>query len=132
MSFKVFDARVGKEVAIIKRTRYGSFSIAEFGVVTKINGHGHIFVASGGDKEYRFNKSGDSYKNEWGPSLGNADKLREELARDNERKSRSKIAREIESTMKSGWSYSGDWFATKDRIEELKGMIAKLETIMVD
>jgi hypothetical protein len=129
MSFGIFDAHVGKEVAVVKRTRYGGFSIAEFGVVTKINGHGHIFVTCG-PKEYRFNKSGDSYKNEWGPSIGNADKLREELARDNDRKARAKIAKEIEGTMKSGWSYSGDWIATKDRIEELKGMISKLETIM--
>ena len=131
MSFGIFDAHVGKEVAVVKRTRYGGFSIAEFGVVTKINGHGHIFVTCGA-KEYRFDKSGDSYKNEWGPSLGNADKLREELARDNERKTRAKIARDVEATMKSGWSYAGDWFATKDRIEELKGMISKLETMMVD
>jgi len=71
--------KVGDEVGIAQHSRYGLTSAA-FGRVVKINGHGHIWVDTGKDLYLKFDKHGNSYRNEYGPSLRDAQRLRSELA----------------------------------------------------
>ena len=48
MAWGDFETAVGKEVGVVRRNRsWGGISFSTFGTVTKINGHGHIFVKSG-------------------------------------------------------------------------------------
>jgi hypothetical protein len=130
MAYGNFVAEVGKEVGIVRRSHsWGNLLEGEFGVVTKINGHGHIFVTVG-KKEMRFHRNGDAYKNEYGPRLCHAEQLRAEMKLDADRRETAKTAREVESVMKGGWNYSGNWFASKERVEELKALVAKLETMV--
>ena len=129
MSYGDFVIEVGKEVGVVRRGGRGNVLDGKFGVITKINGHGHIFVKVG-ENELRFHRNGDAYKNDWGPCICHAEQLRVEMKRDVERKEVAKTAREIEETLKSGWNYSGNWFASKERVETLKNLVAKLEMVV--
>ena len=102
---------------------------SRFGTVTKINGHGHIFVQSG-DTEYRFTKTGDAYKDNWGPSLMHAAQLRAQIAADERRKEQVRLARAMEQTLKEGYSYSGRFFPTAERIDALKNLVAEMEKLV--
>jgi hypothetical protein len=94
--------------------------------VTKINGYGHIVVQCD-DKEYRFTKRGNAYKDDYGPSLIHAASLRAEMARDNRRKTVNTVARELEQKVKDGWGYSGTFHATETIVSELEALVAKLK-----
>lgn len=127
MAYGDFITAVGEEVGIVRRNRsYGGLLLAKFGTVTKINGHGHIVVQCD-DKEYRFTKRGDAYKDGYGPSLIHAASLRAEMARDNRRKTVNTVARELEQKVKDGWGYSGTFHATETMISELEALVAKLK-----
>jgi len=127
MAYGDFVTAVGEEVGIVRRNRsYGGLLLAKFGTVTKINGHGHIVVQCD-DKEYRFTKRGDAYKDDYGPSLIHAASLRAEMARDNRRKAVNTVARELEQKVKDGWGYSGTFHATETMISELEALVAKLK-----
>ncbi len=130
MAYGDFEIKVGEEVGVVRRNRtYGGLSMARFGTVTKINGHGHIFVQCG-DTEYRFTKRGNAYNDNYGPGLTHAASLRAELARDNCRKERARLARELEAELKAGWSYSGTFHATDERIVAMKNLLAELEKLV--
>ena len=124
------NLNAGDEVGVARRTRYG-LSSAAFGRVVKINGHGHIWVDTGKDLLVKFDKHGHSYKNLYGPSLVDAAQLRAELAHEAERKERARLARELEAELKSGWSYSGTFHATAERIAAMKNLLADLEKVAV-
>jgi len=127
MAWGDFETVVGKEVGVVRRNRsWGGISFSTFGTVTKINGHGHIFVKSG-DKEYRFTRRGNAYKDDWGPSLCHAEQLRAELGREEKRKTVNTVARELEQKVKEGWGYSGTFHATAELVEELEALVAKLK-----
>lgn len=130
MAYGDFVTQVGDEVGIARTSRYGGFVSHRFGTVTKINGHGHIFVQSD-DQELRFNRRGNAYKNEYGPRLIDANKLRERLAVEERQKTQSQLARELEKTVKEGFAYSGRFFVSKERVAELKRLVGELEK-MVD
>ena len=131
MAYGDFETVVGEEVGIIRRNRsYGGLSMARFGTVSKINGHGHIFVQSG-DQEFRFTRRGDAYKSEnYGPHLCHAAQLRAEMAREDLRKERARLAREMEQTLKDGWSYSGTFHVSQERVDTLKNLLADLEKLV--
>lgn len=130
MAYGEIGVVVGEEVGIVRRNRtYGGLSMARFGTVTKINGHGHIFVTSG-DTEYRFTKTGDAYKNNYGPRLTLAALLRAEMAHEAERKERARVARELEAELKAGWSYSGTFHASEERVAALKNLVSELEKLV--
>ena len=130
MAYGEIGVVVGEEVGIVRRNRtYGGLSMACFGTVTKINGHGHIFVQSG-DIEYRFTKTGHAYQNEWGPRLTLAALLRAEMAHEAERKERARVARELEAELKAGWSYSGTFHASEERVAALKNLVSELEKLV--
>jgi hypothetical protein len=127
MAYGDFVTAVGEEVGIVRRNRsYGGLLLSKFGTVTKINGHGHIVVQCD-DKEYRFTKRGNAYKDDYGPSLIHAASLRAEMARDNRRKTVNTVARELEQKVKDGWGYSGTFHATETMISELETLVAKLK-----
>ena len=130
MAYGEFATKVGEEVGVVRHhSRDGTVLSSRFGTVTKINGHGHIFVQSG-DTEYRFTKRGDAYKDDWGPSLIHAAQLRVQLAADARRKEQVRIAREMEQTLKEGYSYAGRFFPTAERIAVLKNLLAEMEKLV--
>jgi hypothetical protein len=130
MTYGEIGVVVGEEVGIVRRNcAYGGLSMARFGTVTKINGHGHIFVQSG-DTEYRFTKTGHAYRDEWGPRLTLAALLRAEMAHEAGRKERARVARELEAELKAGWSCSGTFHATEERVAALKNLVAELEKLV--
>ena len=131
MAYGDFIALVGDEVGIVRQhSRTGDVLNSSFGTVTKINGYGHIFVKNG-EEEMRFDKQGNAYKNQWGPSLMNAAKLRSVLAANARRKEQVRLARAMEQTLKEGYSYSGRFFVSQERVAALKNLLAEMEE-MVD
>lgn len=129
MAYGDFAVKVGEEVGIARRHRSGTLLSSKFGTVLKINGHGHIFVQSG-DETLCFNKRGDAYKNEYGPSLIHAAQLRSQLAADAHRREQVRVAREIEQILKDGYAYSGRFFASQERVDTLKNLVAQLEKLV--
>jgi flagellar hook protein FlgE len=131
MAYGDFAIQVGDEVGIVRRSRtYGTLHTAKFGTVTKINGHGHIYVQVG-DQELRFTRNGYAYKDEnYGPNLIHAAQLRAEIEQEERRKKQARVAREIEQQMKNGWSYSGRFFVSQERINQLKDLVNELELLV--
>ena len=129
MAYGDFVTQVGEEVGIARTSRYGGFVSHRFGTVTKINGHGHIFVQSG-EQELRFDRRGNAYKSNYGPSLMDADLLRAQLAVVERQKAQSQIAREIEQEIKNGFAYSGRFFVSEERVTELKRLVSELENLV--
>lgn len=131
MAWGDFVIKVGEEVGVMRsHYRSGGTAYAKFGTVTKINGHGHIFVTMQNGDEQRFTKRGDAYKDKYGPSLIHAEQLRVRLAEDNRRTTIAQTARKVEETIKSGWSYSGVWHVSEDRVNQLKQLVAELESFV--
>jgi hypothetical protein len=129
MAYGDFSILVGEEVGITRVSRYGGYHSSRFGTVIKINGHGHIYVRSG-EQELRFTRTGKAYKDEWGPRLIHAAQLRAHLAQEERGKAQSRIAHEIEKTIKDGFSYSGRFFSTKERVNNLKRLVCELESFV--
>jgi hypothetical protein len=127
MAYGEFVTSVGETVGIARQHRTsGTLLTARFGTVTKINGHGHIFVQSN-DREFVFNKRGDAYKDSYGPSLMQAAKLQMIHAAEEKRKTVNTVARELEQKVKEGWGYSGTFHATTELVDELEALVAKLK-----
>jgi hypothetical protein len=127
MAYGDFNVSVGETVGVVRRNRtYGGFISAAYGTVSKINGHGHIYVQLG-DQEYRFTRRGYAYKDDYGPGLMHAAQLRVEQAREEKRKTINTVARELEQKVKEGWGYSGTFHATAELVEELEALVAKLK-----
>jgi hypothetical protein len=119
---------IGQEIGIARSTRHGYMNI-QYGHVVKINGYGHIYVDTGKGEPLKFDKHGKAFKNDYGPSLVDADKLRTYEAAETKRKATVQLVRSIEQTIKDGWSYSGTWHSSEDRIASLKAAIEQLETM---
>jgi hypothetical protein len=129
MAYGDFITSVGEEVGVVRQHRHGTILMSRFGTVTKINGHGHIYVQSG-DQEYRFTKRGNAYKDDWGPRLMHAAQLRKHMESETRRKEQVRIARAMEQELKEGYSYSGRFFPTAERIAALKNLLADLEKVV--
>ena len=130
MAYGDFVTSVGEEVGVVRQHRTsGTLLTARFGTVTKINGHGHIFVQSD-DREFVFNKRGDAYKDSYGPNLIHANQLRNIQASEARRKEQVRIARAMEQELKEGYSYAGRFFPTAERIAALKNLLADLEKVV--
>ena len=130
MAYGEFVTTVGETVGIVRQHRTsGTLLTARFGTVSKINGHGHIFVRSD-DREFVFNKRGDAYKDDYGPSLMQAAKLRMIQESEDRRKEQVRIAREMEQTLKEGYSYAGRFFVSQERVDALKNLVAELEKLV--
>jgi len=129
MAYGDFVTEVGETVGIVRQHRHGTILMSRFGTVTKVNGHGHIFVQCE-DREYRFTKTGDAYKDSYGPSLMQAAKLRMIQERETRRKEQVRVARAMEQTLKEGYSYAGRFFPTAERIAALKNLLSELENLV--
>lgn len=129
MAYGDFVIAVGEEVGLVRRHRHGNVLFSKFGTVTKINGHGHIFVQVG-DTEYRFTKTGYAYQDQWGPNLIHAAQLRAQLAAEERRKEQVRVAREMEQTLAAGYAYSGRFFVTEERVTALKNLLQKMEVLV--
>jgi hypothetical protein len=130
MAYGDFVTAVGETVGIARQHRNsGTLLTARFGTVTKINGHGHIFVQSD-DREFVFNKRGAAYKDDYGPSLMHAAKLRSIQDSEARRKEQVRIARAMEKELNDGYSYSGRFFPTQERIAALKNLLAEMEKVV--
>ena len=129
MAYGDFVTAVGETVGIVRQHRHGTILMSRFGTVTKVNGHGHIFVQSD-DKEYRFTKTGDAYKDNYGPSLMQAAKLRMIQESETRRKEQVRVARAMEQELKEGYAYSGRFFPTAERIAALKTLLAEMEKLV--
>lgn len=131
MAYGDFEISVGGEVGVVRQhSRNGTVLSSHFGTVTKINGHGHIFVQDGSGEERRFDRRGNAYKDRWGPSLMQAEQLRKHLAAEERRKEQVRIARAMEQELKEGYSYSGRFFPTQERIAALKNLLAEMEKVV--
>lgn len=119
---------IGKEIGLARGTRYGYTNI-RFGHIVKINGYGHIYVDTGVGDLIRFDKCGRAYKDAYGPYLVDPDHLRRYMAEEKKRKEIADTVRQIETTIKGGWSYNGVWHTNADRIAALKTAVAELERI---
>ena len=120
--------KIGQEVGIARSSSYGYLYI-KYGTVTKINGYGHIYVDTGKGEPLKFDKHGKAFKDDYGPSLVDATKLRAYEAAEEKRKVKNHLVRSIEQTIKDGWSYSGTWHSSEDRIKALKEAVAELEML---
>ena len=129
MAYGDFVTEVGETVGIVRQHRHGTILMSRFGTVTKVNGHGHIFVQSE-DREFVFNKRGDAYKDDYGPSLMQAAKLRMIQESEDRRKEQVRIAREMEQTLKAGWNYSGRFFVSQERVDALKNLLQEMEKLV--
>ena len=129
MAYGDFVTEVGETVGIVRQHRHGTILMSRFGTVTKVNGHGHIFVQSD-DREYRFTKTGDAYKDSYGPSLMQAAKLRMIQESEIRRKEQVRVARAMEQELKEGYAYSGRFFPTAERIAALKTLLAEMENLV--
>jgi len=129
MRFNLVDAVVGQKIGIARSTRYGLTSCA-FGTVTKVNGHGHIFVDVPKLGERRFDKYGDSYKDEWGPSLINADDLRTYLTREKKQKEQRHAATALQKVIQDGFAGNGRYWNTAERLADIKLAVASLEELV--
>lgn len=129
MAYGDFATAVGETVGAARRSRWGSIVSARFGTVTKINGHGHIYVDMG-NETLVFTRRGDSYKNQWGPNLMFAAQLRTELATEERRREQVRVAREMEQTLLKGYSHSGRFFTSAERVTALKNLVAEMEALV--
>ncbi len=129
MAYGDFVTEVGETVGIVRQHRHGTILMSRFGTVTKVNGHGHIFVQSE-DKEYRFTKTGAAYKDDWGPSLMQAAKLRMIQESEDRRKEQVRVARAMEQTLKEGYSYSGRFFVSQERVDALRNLLQEMEKLV--
>lgn len=122
------DVAVGQEVGIARRASFG-LTACTFGTVTKINGHGHIFVETPNGTS-RFNKHGDSYQYDYGPRLICADDLRKELLAETRKKDQRRAALELQEAVQQGFAGNGRFWATGERIDEIKIALAALEKLV--
>lgn len=130
MAYGDFVTSVGETVGIVRQHRTsGTLLMSRFGTVTKVNGHGRIFVQSD-DREFVFNKRGDSTLGDYGPSLMQAAKLRMIQESETRLKEQVRIARAMEQTLKEGYAYSGRFFPSAERIAALKNLLQEMEKLV--
>lgn len=102
---------------------FGSILTHGFGTVTKINGHGHIFIKTQRGDEKRFDKYGNSYKDDYGPSLIGAARLTEILEQQKNKSNIRKMSKELAELVVNKT-------VTNEMLDELEVKIAKLREMI--
>lgn len=118
---------VGDEVGMVRySSHYNRMLEASFGIVRKINGHGHIEVQRG---EYviKFDKRGNAYKNNYGPSLIDAAELRQRIAEEAKLRYVRDTAKGIEDVLKQNSNYMG-FCNSEEAVSKLEELVAKLRS----
>ncbi len=123
------SVKVGEEIGLIRESSTGTIYQSFFGTVTKINGYGHIFVKSG-DKEFRFTKDGRLYKEKYGPSLIDADKLRRLVDMENQRKEQTRLGREMKQILENQFTYSGSFHISRKFIELMENKLEEMKALV--
>lgn len=126
----MFAVQIGQEVGFYRQSSWGNLLSADFGTVTKINGHGHISVLTQGETANVtriFDKNGNQRGFEYGGlRLIEAQNLRTRLAEQTAARDRRNKAKDLENMIKSMWTYGGDFHITESRKAELKALIDAL------
>lgn len=129
----MFAVQIGQEVGFYRQSSRGNLLSADFGTVTKINGHGHISVLSQGEIanvtrifDKNGNQRGIGRHLDGGLRLIEAQNLRTRLAEQTAARDRRNKAKELEQKLKDMWSYGGDFHITESRKAELKALIDAL------
>jgi hypothetical protein len=99
------EIKVGDEVGYHRTRSYGSILGHGFGLVAKINRHGHIILDNG----IQFDRYGDERNVKYaGRRLISADHLREILAVREQQKARNEAANELKSILEGQRNGYGD------------------------
>jgi len=114
---------VGDVVGFARFHSFGSILTHGFGTVTKINGHGHIFIKTQNGDEKRFDKYGDTYKDEYGPRLIGAARLTEILEQQQNKRNFMKACKELTEL-------AVNKNVTNELLDELEAKIAKLREMI--
>ena len=120
---------VGDVIGFARFHSFGSILIHGFGTVTKINGHGHVFVETK-NGEKRFDKYGNSYKDNYGPSLIGAARLTEIIENNENKRNISRASKEMTDLISSVRSGNGDFHITNEMLDELQTKIDKLREMI--
>jgi len=114
---------VGDVVGFARFHTFGSILTHGFGTVTKINGHGHIFIKPQNGDEKRFDKYGNTYKDKYGPSLIGAARLTEILEQQQNDRNIRKISKELAELIVNK-------SVTNEMLDALEVKIAKLREMI--
>lgn len=129
-----FECKVGDEVSVAHVSHRGRWPHSpRIGRVTKINGHGHIFVeveGHNGKFEERFDKHGNPYKKSYGPRLVGAEWLRKELAERDRQQKLNTLAKAISTSLDERRTGYGDYILTEDDMVRLETYIAEVRALL--
>lgn len=121
--FDVRNVKVGDEVAYAYFHNGRTPIRKGFATVSKINGHGHIFLSDG----TVFNKQGYEYKVPYhAPYLMDADELREIIRRNDEQRNRNQLVRDMIKKLEDSFTYAGTAHISDERKAELQAMLNQL------
>lgn len=114
---------VGQEVGYGRFGRYG-LQNGKIGIISKVNGHGHVFVD---DKV--FDKHGHERGTEmyWGDELISADQVRAEIAAEKIRRSRISTTNEILRLIADRKCGNGNYAEFNDELKQL--LCAKIQSL---
>lgn len=130
MAYGDFQTSVGETVGIMRQhSSTGKLLMSRFGTVTKINGHGHIFVESD-NQEYRFTRRGDAYNDKYGPTLIHEDLLRDRIKVEERHRAQAQTARAMQKVLDTGFSSAGRFFPTAELIACLKDLLSEMEELV--
>ena len=124
-----FPKTVGSEVGFYRNGNWGGFLQSGFGVITKVNGYGHITVVTKGETATVtriFDKYGQERGTNFGVRLCEASFLRDALAAEQARRDRNHRAKELQQKVNDLFGYSGNVHITNERKAELKALIDAL------
>lgn len=120
---------VGDVVGFARFHSFGSVLTHGFGTVSKINGHGHIFIETK-NGEKRFDKYGNSYKDNYGPSLIGAARLTEILETNENKRNISRASKEMIDVISNVRCGNGTFNITNEMLDELQTKIDKLREMI--
>ncbi len=119
----MYTAKVGDMVGYFRVGGTGGRMMdVGFGKVTKINGHGHIFLDTG----KVFTKHGDERGNKYGVCLVDAGHLRKRVADEQARQDKAILVRNLIQKLQGSFSYSGTVHIDGDTKQELLAMVNSL------
>ena len=119
----MYTAKVGDMVGYFRVDYKGGHMMGVgFGKVTKINGHGHIFLDTG----KVFDKHGDERGTKYGVNLVNAEHLRDRVANEQARQNKAAMVRSLIQKLQGSFSYSGTVHIDSDAKQELLAMVNSL------
>jgi len=120
---------VGNLVGFVRYGSNGHIFNYGFGTVEKINGHGHIYVATENGQK-KFDRRGNSYKDNYGPVLvTDVFGLQKRIAKLAADKEISSVVRKIERTIKQQYTGGGSFVSNLTVVETLKELISELEVL---